>query len=284
MTGGNSGVGYELCKILHTSGARVYMASRSASNAAAAINAITKSIPTTSGSLTFLHLDLSDLTTIKRSAETFLARESRLDVLWNNAGVATPPVGSTTAQGHELQMGTNCLGPFLFTQVLLPHLRSTAKTAPASSVRIVWTSLMLVDAKAPVGGISIPELSAPTADQNRNYAMSKAGNWFLASEFAARVRGDGVVSVTLNPGNLRTKIWDAVPRVARILTTLVLHEPKMGDCTALWAGLGAEASVEDGGRYVVPWGRWHPQPRRDIAMALKAKGEGGTGEAEAFWR
>jgi NAD(P)-dependent dehydrogenase (short-subunit alcohol dehydrogenase family) len=111
---------------------------------------------------------------------------------------------------------------------------------------------MLVDAKAPVGGISIPELSAPTADQNRNYAMSKAGNWFLAEEFAARVRGDGVVSVTPNPGNLRTKIWDAAPRVARILMTLVLHEPKMGDCTALWAGLGAEVSVEDGGGMSCP--------------------------------
>jgi len=103
-------------------------------------------------------------------------------------------------------MGTNCLGPFLFTQLLLPHQRSTAKTAPANSVRIVWTSSMLVDAKVPVGGISIPELSAPTADQNRNYAMSRAGNSFLAEGFAARVRRDGVVSVTLNPGKLRTKI------------------------------------------------------------------------------
>jgi len=141
---------------------------------------------------------------------------------------------------------------------------------------------MLVDAKTPVGGISIPELSAPTADQNRNYAMSKAGNWFLAEEFAERVRGDGVVSVTLNPGDLKTKIWDAAPRVTRILTTLVLHEPKMGDCTALWAGLGAEVSVEDEGRYVVPCGRWHPQPRKDIGMALKAKGEGGLERLRRF--
>jgi len=116
---------------------------------------------------------------------------------------------------------------------------------------------MLVDAKVPVGGISIPELSAPTADQNRNYAMSKVGNWFLASEFVARVRGDGVVSVTLNPGNLGTKIWDAAPRVARILTTLVLHEPKMGACTALWAG------------------GWVPRSRWRMGGGMSCPGEGG---------
>ncbi|KAF8246991.1 putative steroid dehydrogenase [Wilcoxina mikolae CBS 423.85] len=284
VTGGNSGVGYELCKILYSSGARVYMASRSASNATAAIAEITKSVSTSSGELKFLQLDLGDLSTIKNSAEAFAAQEERLDVLWNNAGVATPPVGSTTKQGHELQIGTNCLGPFLFTQLLLPQLRAAAMTAPANSVRIVWTSSMLVDAKAPTGGISIPELSAPTSDQNRNYAMSKAGNWLLASEFASRVGGNGIVSLTQNPGNLRTKIWDKAPKIAQILTSPVLHDAKLGAYTGLWTGLSEEVTIADGGRYVVPWGRWHPQPRKDIVKALKGRGEGGTGEAEAFWR
>ncbi|KAF8242770.1 short-chain dehydrogenase [Wilcoxina mikolae CBS 423.85] len=239
VTGGNSGVGYELCKILYSSGARVYTASRE---------------------LKFLQLDISDLSTIKISAETFASQENRLDVLWNNAGVATLSVGSKTKQGHELQMGTNCLGPFLFTQLLLPH------------VRIVWTSSMLVDAKAPQGGISIPELSAPTIDQNRNYAMSKAGNWLLASEFANRVCGDGIVSITQNPGNLKTKIWDKAPRIAQILTSPVLHDARLGAYTALRTGLSEEVTIADGGRYAIPWGRWHPQPRRDIVKALKGRG------------
>lgn len=106
------------------------------------------------------------------------------------------PVGSKTAQEHEIHVGTNCLGPYLFTQLLLPQLREAAKSAPEASVRIVWTSSMMVDALAPWGGIDFAELAAPSSDQNRNYAISKAGNWLLASEFARRVDGDGILSLT----------------------------------------------------------------------------------------
>jgi NAD(P)-dependent dehydrogenase (short-subunit alcohol dehydrogenase family) len=142
---------------------------------------------------------------------------------------------------------------------------------------------MLVDAKAPVGGIAFNELEKPTADQNRNYAMSKAGNWLLASEFAARVADDGIVSLTQNLRNLRTKIWDKAPKLAQILSSPVLHDPKLGAYTNLWAGLANEVTVKDGGRYVIPWGRWHLSPRKDIVAGLKSKKDPGTGEAERFW-
>ena len=81
-----------------------------------------------------LVVDFSNLETISNAASEFLARESRLDVLWNNAGIAQAPSGSTTAQGYEAHMGTNCLGPHLFTQLLLPLLLQTARIAPTSSV------------------------------------------------------------------------------------------------------------------------------------------------------
>ena len=61
--------------------------------------------PDSKGELVFLHLDLDDLSTIKKSAEEFLSKEQKLDVLWNNAGVMVPPQGSKTKQGYEMQLG-----------------------------------------------------------------------------------------------------------------------------------------------------------------------------------
>lgn len=69
--------------------------------------------PESKGKAIFLSLDLSDLTTIKSSADEFLAKESRLDVLWLNAGVMVPPQGLKTTQGYELQLGTNNRQSFL---------------------------------------------------------------------------------------------------------------------------------------------------------------------------
>lgn len=100
VTGGSSGVGFELVKILCTVGATVYVMKRHESRALAAIKAIesssvagvTEATTTTSktampGVLRYIHLDLADLSTIPASTAAFLAAESRLDVLWNNAGV-----------------------------------------------------------------------------------------------------------------------------------------------------------------------------------------------------
>lgn len=92
--------------------------------------------------------------------------EEKLDILWNNAavGVGALPNGSLDKQGHENHVGTNCLGPFLLTQLLLPKLREAAKTAPRNSVRIVWARSALVDSMAPHGGVSMSELAAPSKD------------------------------------------------------------------------------------------------------------------------
>ena len=284
VTGGNAGVGFELVKILWCKGGKIYIASRSQTKTNEAITKL-KSIPTsTPGQVKHLFLDLSDLTTIKLSVEAFASQETRLDVLWNNAGVAMPPSGSKTPQGHELQMGTNCLGPYLFTRLLLPILRDTAKSAAPAGVRVIFTSSISTES-APEGGICLAELdpSAHSNDQRRNYSMSKAGNWILASEFHRRTQQDGIVCLTQNPGNLRTKIWDTAPLPARIGMKMLLHDPKLGAYTELWAGFSEDVKSEDGGRYVIPWGRWHPNPRLDIMAGLQGREEGGTGIAQEFW-
>ena len=85
---------------MYAHNAKVYVAARSAEKAEISIGQMKLKYPKSSGELIYLHLDLNDLTTIKTSAQEFLSRETRLDVLWNNAGVMVPPQGSQTKQGQ----------------------------------------------------------------------------------------------------------------------------------------------------------------------------------------
>ncbi|MCJ1270706.1 hypothetical protein MMC22_010603 [Lobaria immixta] len=164
------------------------------------------------GVLRYIHLDLADRSTIPASAGAFLAAESRLDVLWNNAGVllqAPAPFCIT------------CVGPFLLTKLPLPPLTATTRqsvagpAAGAGGVRIVWTSSIFIDLFTPKGGLRIPELSTPassalTRSRCQRDASSKAGNWFLASELARRLCGtdaEAIVSLIQNPGNLRLNVF-----------------------------------------------------------------------------
>ena len=233
VTGGNAGLGFELVRILYSKGATVYMATRSQEKAEKAIKSIQASSATAPGQISYLHLDYNDLSTLKQSAEEFGAQEDRLDILWNNAGVGMIPNDSKSKQGHGQQMGTNCYGPFLFTRLLLPKLQAAAQAAPNNSVRIVWTSSLVVDTSAPKGGVVTTALARPSSDQAHYYAVSKAGNWLLASEFAKRYGEDGIVSLTQNPGQLRTQIWDGAPRLAQKFMSLILHPALFRAYTAL---------------------------------------------------
>ena len=282
VTGGASGVGLELCTFLYQAGGKVYLAGRSETKAQAAIAKIKTSPTKSSGHLDFLLLSLEDLTTIKPAVETFVTKESRLDILFNNAGVSLPPRGSVSAQGHELQMATNCLGHYLLTQLLLPTLLKTAESAPPATVRVIWTSSIVVDASAPKGGMNITELTNPSSNQQRNYLNSKTGNWFLASALAGQVSSNGVLSVTQNPGNLKTELLRHAPWILGFVTSPLLYPAKMGAYTELWAGLSGDLGIEDGGKYVVPWGRLHPCPRPDLVAALTTQEDGGTGVAALF--
>lgn len=189
-------MGEQLAQILYQHNAKVYIAARSETKAAKAIEQMKSQFPESTGQLVFLHLDLDDLTTIKSSAEDFLSKEKRVDVLWNNAGVMVPPQGSTTKQGYEAQLGTNNVAPFLFTKLLLPVLARTAKQAPANSVRVVWVSSSAAEHLSPKGGIDFDNLDYKT-DKGPwpKYGVSKAGNVLHAAEFAKRTGAEGIISV-----------------------------------------------------------------------------------------
>ena len=284
ITGGASGIGRELASILYKAGGRIYIAGRSEDNAEEAIKSIKSSEATssTAGQLEYLSLDLQDLTTIKPAVQSFKDKEAQLDVLWNNAGVSLPPLGSVSEQGHELQLATNCLGPFLLTQLLLPCLQAAAEDRERGSARVIWTSSLMVDMAAPEGGIKLRDLDSPPQDKTKNYVTSKTGNWFLASELARESSGLGIISVTQNPGSLKTNLLRHAGSFMRIAASPLLYDAKLGAYTELWAGLSPDITVKQNGSYIVPWGRLHPSPRKDLLEALRPKNEGGTGQAQEF--
>ena len=196
VTGASSGVGKELARLLYSRNGTIYVGARSSDKAQAAIQWMQEQHPNSKGTLHHLYLDLNDLEGIKPSAEAFLSREKRLDVLFNNAGVMVPPQGSKTKQGYELQLGTNCVAPFLFTKLLTPILLQTAKSSEKDGVRVVWVSSSAAYFFAPTGGVDMGNLNyAKEKDKQYKYGVSKAGNILLAVEFQKRFEGDGVRSV-----------------------------------------------------------------------------------------
>ncbi|KAI0200654.1 short-chain dehydrogenase [Astrocystis sublimbata] len=282
VTGGNTGIGKETARVLYSKNATVWLTSRSIEKGTAAIASIKEAHPASKGRLELLQLDLSDLTTIKASAEKFLAREDRLDVLFNNAGVMFPDHGSKSAQGYELQIGTNCLGPFLFTQLLTPTLISTAKTAPKGSVRVVWTSSSAAEHLNPPGGIDFDNLDYKReVSYTWRYGISKAGNYYHATEYARRHADDGIISVSLNPGNLKSDLDRNCNSLQMVFRNATTYPTINGAYTTLYAGVSDDVK-ENSGAWIVPWGRIE-NIRPDLLAGTKSEGEGGTGHAQRWW-
>ncbi|KAF2257821.1 NAD(P)-binding protein [Lojkania enalia] len=285
ITGSNTGVGKELAQILYSKNATVYIAARSQTKAESAISSIKSACPTSTGSLIFLLLDLADLSTIKASASEFLAKETKLNVLFNNAGLQAPPAGSKSVQGYELQLGVNCLGGFLLTKLLTPILIETAKHEPQNNVRVVWVASQgaEIGSYSP-GGIDMDNLNNNDGKISpmSQYARTKAGNYFQGTEYAKLYKNQGIVSIPLNPGNLDSDLYRGSPVLYFFLHLFLLHRPIFGAYTELFAGLSPEVTIEKSGSWVAPWGRFLPI-RKDLVQASKSKEEGGMGIARRFW-
>ncbi|KAJ4321737.1 hypothetical protein N0V84_005170 [Fusarium piperis] len=284
VTGGNSGVGFELCKMLYTTGATIYLTSRSEERAMNAIKQITSSepAPANPGVLNFLHLDLNDLDSVRVSAAEMASQEAKLDVLWNNAGTGGYRVspGAKTAQGLEAMVGMHCVATLLFTTLLLPQLR-------AAAARVVWTSSVVADQGSPPNGINFDTLSTGTSDRVLNYAVSKVGSWMLSRELARRYGSEGIISVAQNPGNVMGGSYEGTPAATMFfLNRFLLHPSRFGAYTELYAGLSPDITTGDNGAYIIPWGRVRPDtecPRRDIVHAMLTEEDGGLGYCERLW-
>ncbi|KAI0745540.1 NAD(P)-binding protein [Earliella scabrosa] len=249
VTGGNAGIGKETVKALLSRGAKVYMASRNETKALAAI----EELRTATGRLAiFLRLDLADLRSVKAAAAEFMSKESRLDVLFNSGGVMFPPVEQLTVDGYDLQFGTNVLGHFYLTQLLIPVLLSGA---PDQRARVINTSSM---GHTSVSGIDFDTLKEhgkrKKLGTQKLYFQSKFATVVFANELHRRYGDQGIVSVSLHPGNLKTDLQRHVSSIEKVLSAPLLHPASMGALTQLWAGTSPEG-IGLGGQYLVPWAR-----------------------------
>lgn len=239
--------------MLYSADARVYIAARSQERADGAIEDIKASSPNSKGHIEFLKLDLGDLSTVRSTVECFLAKENRLHVLFNNAGVQSANADTTT-QGHEIHLGVNCVGPHLLTKLLTPTLVETAKLEPAGTVRVVWVSSASADLMGEKNmGIDMTNLDYhEDKDFLYKYGMSKMGNLLQAFEYAKRQYAHGIISVPINPGNLQSELYrDQQSWLAKLAIKLVMYPPILGAHTELFAGFSPTASETNPGT----WGK-----------------------------
>ena len=190
MTGGNSGIGYETVLNLLRKNAKVYLVARSEERAKEAIDKLkAEKLP---GEVVFMKMDQASLKDIKRFAEEYMKKESRIDMLFNSAGVMAPKVGEKTADGYELHVGTNSLGSHYLTTLLLPALRATkeqtghpARVCFTSSIAHRFTSSKGFDPEDYTGLHSPPRF---IPGENRAYGTSKFCNILSMYDFGSQCR------------------------------------------------------------------------------------------------
>ncbi|KAG8705883.1 hypothetical protein FRC08_001395 [Ceratobasidium sp. 394] len=261
VTGGNAGIGRETCKVLLKRGANVYLAARSKSKADEAIEWL--QAKTGGKTPVFLQLDLADLVSVRRAAEEFQRQEQKLDVLFNNGGVMAPPIEMKTSTGYDIQFGTNVLGHYLFTILLLPVLIHTARTSLRGHVRVV-NFASSTHWLAPKGGIDYSTLVPNDHESEarrvemgtgRLYAQSKWGNVGFAKELARRYEPQGIVSTSLHPGAITTELQRySTSGIGKALSSPIFWPAPYGALTQLYAGTAPEGD-KFSGQYLTPWAR-----------------------------
>jgi NAD(P)-dependent dehydrogenase (short-subunit alcohol dehydrogenase family) len=238
ITGANTGIGRETARALAARGARLHLACRSVQAGRRTIDEI--AAQTGNREIGLLSLDLGDLDSVRRCAEAFLATAEPLHVLINNAGVA----GSRgmTASGFERMFGTNHVGPFLLTGLLLERLRSSA---PARIVNVASA------AHYRATGIDWEAVRRPTRSLTgmAEYSVSKLANVLHAQELGRRLEGSDLTTYSLHPGVIASDIWRRVPWPIRPLIKRRMDSPEHGARTSLYCATSPELAGESGRYY-----------------------------------
>jgi len=250
VTGGNSGIGYEAGLALAEKNARVILAARSVDKGELAAKTIRQTYPVADVSV--MALNLADLKSVRSFAETFHAKYKTLDILINNAGVMALPARKT-ADGFEMQFGTNHLGHFALTGLLLPVLNATP------NARVVTVSSGVHTA----GDIHFDDLQwTKKYDRWGAYAQSKLANLLFAYELQRRFAGSNIktISVGCHPGYAATNLQSAGPQMEGSVSKqlmmnvgnfLLAQSQKMGALPTLFAAAAPEVNGCD---YIGPTG------------------------------
>ena len=241
VTGSSSGIGYETARVLANKNAEVIIAVRNLDKGHAAARKIRSQYP--KANVRVMRLDLADLASVKSFAEEFKSRYSRLDRLINNAGVMIPP-RSKTADGFELQFGTNHLGHFALTARLMNLLQGT------KSSRVV----NVASGAHKFGKLDFDDLTWEKRQYKgwRAYGDSKIANLYFTCELNRRFNdsGSGVIVTAAHPGWTATELQRHAG-VAEFLNGFFAQDVSMGALPTLRAAYDKNAK---GGEYYGPGG------------------------------
>lgn len=205
VTGASAGLGYQAAQQLAAAGHRVVLATRNPEKAVAAERRIRSVVP--DAVLEHVHLDLADLDSVRTAADT-LSTMGPVHAVLNNAGVVGSRERQSTAQGHELQIGTNHLGHFAWTGLVLPMLQASGgRVVHLGSISHRWATL---DRNDPLG--------AGYYNGYRQYARSKLAVMLFGFELAQRLAdaGSAVSSVVAHPGLALDSLIQAAGAQSRV--------------------------------------------------------------------
>jgi NAD(P)-dependent dehydrogenase (short-subunit alcohol dehydrogenase family) len=211
ITGANTGLGYETASALAAKGAHVVLAVRNLDKGKDAANGITAATP--GASVALQELDLTSLQSIRAAADQLKSNYDSIDLLINNAGVMFTPK-STTKDGFELQFGTNHLGHFALTGLLLDRVLA----APGS--RIVTVSSQ--GHRFARGGIRFDDLQWERSYSRVGaYGQAKLANLVFTYELQRRLTGTNTVAVAAHPGGSNTELARNSPALLRLVFNVV---------------------------------------------------------------
>ena len=262
VTGATSGLGLAAAEGFAGLGASVRLLARSEERGERARAAVVEA--TGNRDVRVCLCDVSDLHDVRAFAARFTADAQRIDVLVNNAGVL-PPQRAVSADGNELALATNVLGPFLLTNLLIPLLvaSSPSRVINVSSGGMYTQRLHVADLQSTSG-----KFDGPTV-----YARTKRAQVVLTELWAERLAGTGVVVHAMHPGWVDTPgVASSLPRFHR-LTGPLLRSPQQGADTIVWLGAAAEPVESSGGfwhdrrrrpTHRVPWTREPPEDREEL--------------------
>jgi NAD(P)-dependent dehydrogenase (short-subunit alcohol dehydrogenase family) len=246
VTGANTGIGYEAAEVLARRGARVVVAVRNLNKGKEAQRRLQRAAP--NADIVLQELDLSSLASVRAAAEALRTDFPRIDLLINNAGVMYPPK-QVTDDGFELQFGTNHLGHFALTGLLLDTL------LPVEGSRVVVVASIAHTMQA---DIHFDDLQWERSyNRVAAYGQSKLANLMFTYELQRRLaaRSAPTITVAAHPGISNTELTRHVPGAglpgAKKLIGLVTNSPQVGSLATLRA---ATDPAVQGGQYYGPSG------------------------------
>jgi NAD(P)-dependent dehydrogenase (short-subunit alcohol dehydrogenase family) len=244
ITGANTGLGYETAVALAGQGARVVLAVRNLDKGKQAATRIAEAHP--GATVELQELDLTSLASIRAATEQLRADHDRIDLLINNAGVMWTPK-STTADGFELQFGTNHLGHFALTGLLLDRL------LPVPGSRVVTVSSIGHRLRA---AIHFDDLQwEHSYNRIGAYGQSKLANLLFTYELQRRLAPRGTTAaVAAHPGGSRTELTRNVPRLVAAVNAVLEPLYQGADRGALPTLRAATDPGVHGGQYYGPGG------------------------------